>query len=235
MLISLRQGPSSPAQRLRKATPGTYSKNSQKHSSSIVLDQQRRSAKTQNPTSLHRLLCWCTLIKQGIRAEGTGKSFTEAVTRTLAPTLLLRQTINLPLRRQPPCRVALLLRVAMVHGRARHRAMSSNAMRDAQLCWAGRFCERLWPFLVVKAASSAKIAPTQHNEGVNCDQLVGLLEPAAQPTHVFRPFFARSPKVLTKKFTWHPETSRRTASAPCCCAHWELVADGPGPCDRGRR
>ena len=107
MLISLRQGPSSPAQRLRKATPGTYSKNSQKHSSSIVLDQQRRSAKTQNPTSLHRLLCWCTLIKQGIRAEGTGKSFTEAVTRTLAPTLLLRQTINLPLRRQPPCRVAL--------------------------------------------------------------------------------------------------------------------------------
>ena len=107
MLLSLRQGPSSPAQRLRKATPGTYSKNSQKHSSSIVLDQQRRSAKTQNPTSLHRLLCWCTLIKQGIRAEGTGKSFTEAVTRTLAPTLLLRQTINLPLRRQPPCRVAL--------------------------------------------------------------------------------------------------------------------------------
>ena len=87
-------------------------------------------------------------------------------------------------------------------------AMSSNAMRDAQFCWAGRFCERLWPFLVAKAASSAKIAPTQHNEGVNCDQLVGLLEPIAQPTHVFRPFFARSPKVLTKKFTWHPETSR---------------------------
>ena len=86
--------------------------------------------------------------------------------------------------------------------------MSSNAMRDAQFCWADRFCERLWPFLVVKAASSAKIAPTQHNEGVNCDQLVGLLEPIAQPTHVFRPFFARSPKVLTKKFTWHPETSR---------------------------
>ena len=78
--------------------------------------------------------------------------------------------------------------------------MSSNAMRDAQFCRAGRFCERLWPFLVVKAASSAKIAPTQHNEGVNCDQLVGLLEPIAQPTHVFRPFFARSPKVLTKKF-----------------------------------
>ena len=87
-------------------------------------------------------------------------------------------------------------------------AMSSNAMRDARFCWAGRFCKRLWPFLVVKAASSAKIAPTQHNEGVNCDQLVGLLEPIAQPTHVFRPFFARSPKVLTQKFTWHPETSR---------------------------
>ena len=94
-LTSLRQGPSSLAQRLKKATPGTYSKNSQKHFGSVVLDQQRRSAKTQNPTSLHRLLCWCTLIKQGIRAEGTGKSFTEAVTRALAPTLLLRQTINL--------------------------------------------------------------------------------------------------------------------------------------------
>eukprot|EP01045_Picozoa_sp_COSAG04_P032146 COSAG04_NODE_6203_length_1385_cov_2.333593_2_plen_128_part_00 len=76
-------------------------------------------------------------------------------------------------------------------------AMSSNAMRDAQFCRAGRFCERLWPFLVVKAASSAKIAPTQHNEGVSCDQLVGLLEPTAQPTHVFCPFFARSPKVLS--------------------------------------
>ena len=107
-LTSLRQGPSSLAQRLKKATPGTYSKNSQKHFGSVVLDQQRRSAKTQNPTSLHRLLCWCTLIKQRIRAEGTGKSFTEAVTRTLGPTLLLRQTINLSLRRQPPCRVALL-------------------------------------------------------------------------------------------------------------------------------
>jgi len=106
-LTSLRQGPSSLAQRLKKATPGTYSKNSQKHFGSVVLDQQRRSAKTQNPTSLHRLLCWCTLIKQRIRAEGTGKSFTEAVTRTLGPTLLLRQTINLSLRRQPPCRVAL--------------------------------------------------------------------------------------------------------------------------------
>ena len=106
-LTSLRQGPSSSAQRLRKATLGTYSKNSQKHFGSVVLDQQRRSAKTQNPTSLHRLLCWCTLMKQRIRAEGTGKSFTEAVTRTLGPTLLLRQTINLPLRRQPPCRVAL--------------------------------------------------------------------------------------------------------------------------------
>ena len=131
MLISLRQGPSSPAQRLRKATPGTYSKNSQKHSSSIVLDQQRRSAKTQNPTSLHRLLCWCTLIKQGIRAEGTGKSFTEAVTRTLAPTLLLRQTINLPLRRQPPCRVALL-----VGSRARDaRARRCQSMRtDRSMC-----------------------------------------------------------------------------------------------------
>ena len=82
--------------------------------------------------------------------------------------------------------------------------MSSNAMRDAQFCWAGRFCERLWPFLVVKAASSAKIAPTQHNEGVNCDQLVGLLEPIAQPTPVFLSF-AKCP---TKKFIWHPKTSR---------------------------
>ena len=43
-LTSLRQGPSSSAQRLRKATPGTYSKNSQKHFGSVVLDQQRRSA-----------------------------------------------------------------------------------------------------------------------------------------------------------------------------------------------
>ena len=89
--------------------------------------------------------------------------------------------------------------------------MSSNAMRDAQFCRAGRFCERLWPFLVAKAASSTKIAPTQHNEEVNCDQPVRLLEPTAQPTHVFRPFFARSPKVSTKKFTWHPKTSRRQA------------------------
>ena len=91
------------------------------------------------------------------------------------------------------------------------RAMSSNAMRDARFCWAGRFCKRLWPFLVAKAVCSTKTAPTQHNDGVNCDQLVRLLEPIAQPTPVFRPFFARSPKVLTKKFTWHPETSRSTA------------------------
>ena len=135
MLISLRQGPSSPAQRLRKATPGTYSKNSQKHSSSIVLDQQRRSAKTQNPTSLHRLLCWCTLIKQGIRAEGTGKSFTEAVTRTLAPTLLLRQTINLPLRRQPPCRVALLPdEFVLVLDRSDPSALAPAAVADGAPC-----------------------------------------------------------------------------------------------------
>ena len=87
-------------------------------------------------------------------------------------------------------------------------AMCSNAMRDARFCWAGRFCKRLWPFLVAKAVSSTKIAPTQHNDGVNCDQLVRLLEPIAQPTPVFRPFFARSPKVLTKRFTWHPKTSR---------------------------
>ena len=43
-LTSLRQGPSSLAQRLKKATPGTYSKNSQKHFGSVVLDQPRRSA-----------------------------------------------------------------------------------------------------------------------------------------------------------------------------------------------
>ena len=87
-------------------------------------------------------------------------------------------------------------------------AMSSNAMRDTRFCWAGRFCKRLWPFLVAKAVCSTKTAPTQHNDGVNCDQLVRLLEPIAQPTPVFRPFFARSPKVLTKRFTWHPKTSR---------------------------
>ena len=90
----------------------------------------------------------------------------------------------------------------------RSGAMSSNAMRDARFCWAGRFCKRLWPFLVAKAVCSTKTAPTQHNDGVNCDQLVRLLEPIAQPTPVFRPFFARSPKVLTKRFTWHPKTSR---------------------------
>ena len=90
-----------------------------------------------------------------------------------------------------------------------NRAMSSNAMRDARFCWADRFCKRLWPFLVAKAVCSTKTAPTQHNDGVNCDQLVRLLEPIAQPTPVFRPFFARSPKVLTKRFTWHPKTSRR--------------------------
>ena len=95
-----------------------------------------------------------------------------------------------------------------------NRAMSSNAMRDARFCWAGRFCKRLWPFLVAKAVSSTKIAPTQHNDGVNCDQLVRLLEPIAQPTPVFRPFFARSPKVLTKRFTWHPKTSRVACRLP---------------------
>ena len=93
------------------------------------------------------------------------------------------------------------------------RAMSSNAMRDARFCWAGRFCKRLWPFLVAKAVCSTKTAPTQHNDGVNCDQLVRLLEPIAQPTPVFRPFFARSPKVLTKRFTWHPKTSRSCRKA----------------------
>ena len=74
---------------------------------------------------------------------------------------------------------------------------------------------------MAKAASSTKIAPTQHNDGANCDHLVKLLEPIAQPMPVFRPFFARSSLMVTKKFTWHPKTA---ALGLRFCQDYVLVA-----------